>query len=212
MRSDVQGWRTLIGAVSTNTTPANPGSGDVVELRRVECVLTESLFKRLLRKVFPDQRRQERTSVPSLVGYLGSVRSTKPYEVGDISLSGFCLLTDERWSPGTEMPVTLERTSAFGEISESFTVQATVVRRGKNGVGFSILLCENESNAAFGTPLRVRWTSKPEMAQFLKRLNEQQVLPMQPADGTNPIANPGVQIGEPSLHSQTLTKTGSCRA
>lgn len=149
------------------------GSDQGIELRRVECILTESLMKRLLRKIFPDQRRHERLVVPPLVGYLGTMRATRPYELTDISLSGFCMLTDERWTPGTEMPVTLQRTSLPGiDDSECFTVQATVVRCGADGVGFSIVLCEDDSNAVYGNPLQVRWISKVEMELFLNRLKD----------------------------------------
>lgn len=144
-----------------------------VELRRVGCFLTESLFKRALRRIFPDQRKQERHAVPPLVGYLGTACSSMPYELGDISLTGFCLLTDERWMPGTEMPVTLQRTNWPAQNdSDYFTVQATVVRCDNDGVGFSIVLCEDDSQAAYGNPLRVRWVTKVEMEQFLKRMKE----------------------------------------
>src|SRR5262249_3936744 len=139
MRSDSLDWRPLIGA-----EPVKAGGEEVLEIRRVKCDVTEPLFKRLLRKLFPDQRKQERILVPPLVGYLGSVRSTKPYQVGDISLSGFCLLTEEQWTPGTEMPITLERIKVDDPETEFFTVQATVVRVGKDGVGFSVLLSERE--------------------------------------------------------------------
>lgn len=212
MKADKQDWRTLIGASAANTTPARAGSADVLEIRRVQCVLTEPLFKRLLRKIFPDQRKQERIPVPPLVGYLGLVRSTKPYEVGDISLSGFCLVTDERWTPGTEMPITLERTNFGAGDSEYFTVQANVVRCGKDGVAFSILLSEEESNAACANPLRVRWASQPEMELFLKRLKVQPPLPM-PVGGDGG-SNAGIarvqSAGTPFevLHP-ALRKTGS---
>lgn len=150
-----------------------PGE-DRVELRRVACHLTESLFKRILRKVFPDERRDDRQVQPPLVGYLGIAGASKPYRVGDISLSGFCMLTDERWLPGTEMPITLERTSLPDENTpENFTVQATVVRCGDGGVGFSIVLSESASKAMYGNPLRIRWVSRAEMKSFLESLKEQ---------------------------------------
>lgn len=144
-----------------------------VEIRRVECLLSESLFKRLLRKIFPDQRKQERISVPPLVGYLGTVRASEPYGVGDISMSGFCLVTDERWTPGTEMPITLQRTNVLGEFDDAaFTVQATVVRSSDDGVGFSVLLSEEESTALDGNPLKVKWASMQDMRLFLDRLKD----------------------------------------
>ena len=132
-------------ATRKNAAIAEKGIGtsndEEVDLRRVECFLTESLFKRILRRVFPDQRKQRRHPVPPLVGYLGTAHSSKPYELGDISLTGFCLLTDERWIPGTEMPITFKRTNLPPENDlDCFTVQATVVRCGKDGIGFSIVL------------------------------------------------------------------------
>lgn len=160
--------------------------GEGIELRRVACHLTESLFKRVLRMIFPDQRRSDRHLQPPLVGYLGTLRSTRPYDVSDISLSGFCLLTDECWTPGTEMPITLQRTNLTdGSQPESFTVQATVVRSGADGVGFSIVLSEDESKAAYGNPLQVRWLSRQEMQQFLKDLKQQQ-----PGENEVPGADP----------------------
>lgn len=142
-----------------------------IELRRVECHLTDSLWKRMLRLIFPDQRKQERLPKPPLVGYLGTARASKPYDLGDISLTGFCLLTGERWIPGTEMPITLRRTNLpVQDDKDSFTVQATVVRSDGEEVGFSIVLSEEDSKAVHGNPLRVKWMSKAEMEQLLERL------------------------------------------
>lgn len=150
---------------------ARAGGSERIELRRVECYVTDTLWKRLLRRIFPDQRKQERLPTPPLVGYLGTARASKPYDLGDISVTGFCLLTGERWTPGTEMPITLQRTDLPDEDDkDAFTVQATVVRVDGQGVGFSIVLCEDASNAAYGNPLRVRWMTRLGMEQFLERL------------------------------------------
>src|SRR5579859_3380311 len=173
MSSDLVVAKEQIAKGSGSKTAGSTPSAERIELRRVACHLTESLFKRILRKVFPDQRMDDRHLQPPLVGYLGVARASKPYRVSDISLSGFCMLTDERWTAGTEMPVTLQRTSLPDESApESFTVQATVVRCGEDGVGFSIVLSEDDSKAAYGNPLRVRWVSKPEMESFLDGLTE----------------------------------------
>ena len=146
-------------------------NSEKIELRRVECHLTNSLWKRMLRLIFPDQRKRERLPSPPLVGYLGTARASKPYDLADISLSGFCLLTGERWIPGTEMPITLQRTNLpMQDDKDSFTVQATVVRSDGEGVGFSIVLSEEESKAVHGNPLRVKWMTRTEMEQFLERL------------------------------------------
>jgi len=132
---------------------------------------TRSLLERILRRVFPDQRKNERHLEPPMVGHLGMAHTSKPYELADISVSGFCLLTDERWERGTEMPITLRRTDLpKGKEPEIFTVQATVVRYEKRGVAFSIALSEEESKAVSGNPLNVRWITRLEMQDFLNRI------------------------------------------
>jgi hypothetical protein len=74
-----------------------------IELRRAACCPTDTLLKRMLRLIFPDQRKHERHLV-------------------------LCMLTDERWTPLTEMPVTLQQLKLSGDNPECFTVQVTVVR------------------------------------------------------------------------------------
>jgi len=173
---------------------AENGGSENIELRRVECHLTNSLWKRMLRMIFPDQRKQERLPMPPLVGYLGTARASKPYELGDVSLTGFCLLTGDRWMPGTEMPITLQRTNLPAQDDkDSFTVQATVVRSDGEGVGFSIVLSEEESNAVHGNPLRVKWMTRKEMEQFLERLK----------------ALPGSELPEESFQSPVKSATGA---
>jgi hypothetical protein len=101
------------------------------------------------------------------------MRGSRAFEVGDVSLGGFSLVTQERWLPGTEMPITLERMNVEdGQPEDRFTVQATVVRWTEEGVAFSIVLFEEESNAVFDNPLHVMWASKLEMKQFLDRLKD----------------------------------------
>lgn len=164
------------------------GNSEKIELRRVGCYLTDSLWKRTLRLIFPDQRKQERLPMPPLVGYLGTGRASKSYDLGDISLTGFCLLTDERWIPGTEMPITLQRKNLPAQDDkDSFTVQATVVRSDGDGVGFSIVLSEEESKAVHGNPLRVKWMTKAAMAQFLEQLKAQPASELPDDHSENPV-------------------------
>lgn len=137
----------------------------------------ESFFKRVLRKIFPDQRTEQRIPVPPLVGFLGTARGSRPFEIGDVSMGGFSLVTTERWEPGTEMPITLQRTNVLAEEREDrFTVQATVVRWTEEGVAFSVVLSEEESNAVHDNPLQVSWASRQEMGMFLQRLKDPEEL------------------------------------
>jgi PilZ domain len=98
------------------------------------------LFARFLRWLYPDQRKTHRYAMPPLVAYLGSIRTSKVSKVGDISASGFYMLTPERWLPGTEVPVTLQRTDGGLYLPATITLLSTVVRSGTDGVGFSFAL------------------------------------------------------------------------
>jgi hypothetical protein len=147
----------------------------------------ESLFKRMLRYVFPDQRKQTRYSGPPLMACLGTLQGSRPFEVGDVGLGGFSLLTLERWLPGTEMPITLQRMNvAEDEAEDRFTVQATVVRWTEDGVAFSIVMFEEESNAVSDNPLQVSWASREDMKLFLERLKSPEEMKTMGADRTSP--------------------------
>lgn len=145
--------------------------------------LKEPLFKRILRKIFPDQRKQPRLPAPPLVGYLGTMRGSRPFEVADVGLGGFSLVTGERWEPGTEMPITLQRFNVGADEPEDrFTVQATAVRWTEDGVAFSIVLFEEESNAVSDNPLQVSWASREDMKLFLNRMKSPQEMMAPPSD------------------------------
>lgn len=124
----------------------------------------EPLMKRFMRWLLPDQRVARRHMMPPLTAYLGMVRSSKEFKVGDVSVAGFFMITEERWIPGTGFPVTLERTDEAG-LGQTLTVHATVVRITDDGVGFSFLNSADEEADATGT--RVDLT---KVAQFLKGL------------------------------------------
>jgi hypothetical protein len=63
----------------------------------------------LIRKMFRDQRRHPRVVIPHVVAYLGNAHKSRPYQIINISSGGFCRLTENHWTPGTEMPITLHR-------------------------------------------------------------------------------------------------------
>ena len=128
----------------------------------------DPLMKRLIRWICPDQRVANRHTMPPLIGYLGMVRSSKEYKIGDVSVAGFYMLTDERWIHGTSFPITLERTDDAG-LGQALTIHATVVRTGEDGVAFSFVppAVEAEADPELATMTRVDLT---KLAQFLKGL------------------------------------------
>jgi hypothetical protein len=68
--------------------------------------------------------------------------SPKPYDVADISMTGFYLLTDDRWMPETMIQMTLQKPCAKGERKQSITVLSRIVRRGSDGVAAEFVMPE----------------------------------------------------------------------
>ncbi len=128
----------------------------------------EPLMKRLMRWIAPDQRVANRHSMPPVVAYLGQFRSSKVYKIGDISIAGFYMVTEERWLPGTGFPLTLERTDDVA-LGQTLTVFSTVVRTGADGVGFTFLQPPDEEQRAGETYGTTR-LDLTKLAQFLKGL------------------------------------------
>ena len=127
----------------------------------------DPLMKRLFRWLVPDQRVANRHTMPPLIAYLGLVRSSKEYKVGDISVAGFYMITEERWIVGTSFPVTLERTDALGE-GQNLTLHSTVVRIGEDGVGFTFVQPMVDEEAAGGQARGSMRLDLTKLAQFLK--------------------------------------------
>lgn len=110
--------------------------------------------------------------MPPLVSYIGVPARGKAREVGDVSDMGFYMLTRERWTLGTFLPVSLERTDLFGtHRGEFITVQALVVHNGDDGVGFTFLLGD-EDHGELGTLASAHWVTKGRMADFLMGLRQ----------------------------------------
>ena len=138
-----------------------------------------SLMRRLLRWMFPDQRVANRHSMPPLIAYPGVVRSSNEFSVGDISLTGFYMSTDERWILGTEFPITLERTDEVGA-GQTLTLRCTVVRSGKDGVAFTFLQPATKGSSENEKDTRTR-SDLTKIAQFLRGM---------------PLAEPNLEVGE----------------
>lgn len=84
----------------------------------------------------PPQRRAVRRFAPGLAAYHGSGADQKQGQVRDISAAGIYLVTDERWEPGTVIPLTLQpRDLVVESANRQITLQAKAVRTGTDGIG-----------------------------------------------------------------------------
>ena len=102
-------------------------------------------FKRWLNPVTPvvsDRRRAYRRYVPGMVAHYYTGGAPTPHDVADISMTGFYLLTEDRWMPETMIKMTLQKPCAKGERKQSITVLSKIVRRGSDGVAAEFVMPE----------------------------------------------------------------------
>ena len=140
-----------------------------------------------VRKMFPDQRRYKRLVLPQVVGYLGTAHASRPYRIVNISAGGFCMLGEDDWTPGMEMPITLQREEWDGEeSSERMSLYAVVARSERGQVGFSIALTPKDSVGFSNFPVRYSWTSTREMERFIEDLQKPKAPRLQLVDWQPP--------------------------
>ncbi len=95
--------------------------------------------------VTPEADRAERRRVDQFAAYRWNGSAMAHDMVRDISSSGFYLVTQERWQPGTILAFTLQREGPLElDPARRVTTQAKVVRCGPDGVGFSFLWAKDD--------------------------------------------------------------------
>jgi len=104
-----------------------------------------AIMTRFLRWLFPDikppdRRRAPRIPAPEFIAFHWAGGEPKAHNLGDVSSSGFYLLTDERWLPGTRLAMTFQKSGCGGEDSTDWSrIESEVVRWGTDGVGFAFV-------------------------------------------------------------------------
>ncbi len=117
-----------------------------------------------------DRRRAPRQPLPGLVAYYWTGSTPRAYRIADISSSGFYVLTEERWFPGTMVLMTLQRTDRNGRnLDDSVAVQSRVVRWGSDGLGLAYVLSK-AVDAHSGESLRENGADRKTLERFLERL------------------------------------------
>jgi uncharacterized membrane protein (UPF0127 family) len=121
-----------------------------------------------------DRRRARRLPLPGLVVYYWTGSTPRAYQVGDVSMNGLYLLTEERWYPGTLVLMTLQRTDAEGRnLDDAIAVQSRVVRWGTDGLGLSFILPKTMTPDADGA-WPANCADKKTLERFLQRLEDAQ--------------------------------------
>lgn len=90
-----------------------------------------------------DRRRAYRRYVPGMVAHYYTGGAPKPHDIADISMTGFYVLTQDRWMPDTMIQMTLQKPCAKGERKQSISVLSKIVRRGTDGVAAEFVMAES---------------------------------------------------------------------
>jgi hypothetical protein len=133
------------------------------------------LFIRILRWFWPksDSGRAPRQTIPNLGAYHWTGGAPQIFALGDISATGFYLITAERWTPGTIALMTLQRTNTSGiDPRDAISVVVQAVRWGLDGMGFEFIM-DDFVEANPGLILAGKGTDREALEQFLMRLKLQ---------------------------------------
>lgn len=133
-----------------------------------------SLVTRLLRWLLPESKdpgRASRHPLPGLVAYHWTGGAPQAHQIGDISLTGLYLLTEDRPFPGTIIEMTLQRTETDSKNPEnSIAVLVEVVRWGPDGTGLQFVFSPSEDPKK-STSVQDRGTDMKALVEFLQKLN-----------------------------------------
>ena len=113
-----------------------------------------------------DRRRALRRYVPGMVAFYYTGGAPKPHQVADISMSGFYLLTEDRWVPETMIRMTLQKPCAKGERKQSITVLSRIIRRGSDGIAAEFVMQESLDSSSRDV-LPSQATDRFALARFL---------------------------------------------
>ncbi|HEX5235151.1 MAG TPA: hypothetical protein VFW25_07480 [Silvibacterium sp.] len=100
-----------------------------------------------------DPRRGSRKKKPPLVAYFWDGGQPVAHEVRNLGHAGFYLATSERWSLGTLIMMTLQRTSTEpGEPNCSVIIMSKVIRHGEDGVAFAFMPVDSAVTGSHSGP------------------------------------------------------------
>ena len=132
-----------------------------------------SLMTRLLRWLSDskDPDRASRHPLPGLVAFHWTGGAPQAHQIGDVSITGLYLLTEDRPFPGTIIEMTLQRTETDSKNPEnSIAVLVEVVRWGPDGTGMQFVFSPSEDPKK-GASVQDRGTDMKALVEFLQKLN-----------------------------------------
>ena len=126
-------------------------------------------MSRVIRWLTTDQAK--RYSLPGLVAYHWTSGTPKACSVGNISCSGMYVVDDERWLPGSVIPMTLQRADDAEQDAEDWIAVLTqVVRSGPDGHGLAFSFSGSTQLFRDEIPPE-RLADTKALKRFIKHLN-----------------------------------------
>jgi len=126
-------------------------------------------LRRLIEKLRnADRRIADRQDTPKLAAYLWTNAAPVKHPVKDVSSTGFYLVTEERFYPGTQVMMTLQAEGDEEAIQRSIAVESRAVRSGEDGVGLTFVL-DKEETITNGPTAFIK-ADKKSLNKFLKRI------------------------------------------
>jgi hypothetical protein len=127
------------------------------------------IWRTLLELVFSRERRNaERLPDPRLAAFYWNGAAPMEHGIRDISSTGFFLIKEERWYPGTLVMMTLQKKGeAEDSPGRSISVQSKAVRWGSDGVGLEFFLPDGKENRRDRNPLE-GGADRKALEEFLK--------------------------------------------
>jgi hypothetical protein len=113
------------------------------------------IWRSLLELVFSRERRNaKRLPDPRLAAFYWNGAAPMEHGIRDISSTGFFLITEERWYPGTLVMMTLQKKGeAEDSPNRSISVRSKAVRWGSDGVGLKFVLPDEKESRRGPKPL-----------------------------------------------------------
>lgn len=117
-----------------------------------------------------ERRKNRRKEFPDLVAYYWDGAAPLAHDIRDISATGLYLMTEERWYPGTQVMILLQRQDAAeNDPDRSITVNAQVVRFGTDGLGFAFVMPEKNAKRT-GETFGAGGADRGAFHRFLQRM------------------------------------------
>jgi hypothetical protein len=186
----------------TSHSMSRPSHGDDWDDRKKKNVMpVKNWLQRWWFPDLPEPRKASRESFPCLGAHFWTGCVPVKHEVRDISLTGLYVVTDERWSPGTQVRMTLTD-SEESVVKNSITAVTSVVRWGNDGVGLTFVM-RNEKQLQRGLTPAIGGIAMKDLNRFLvlarsgKRDRESReahpmVSPSDRGEAIHSDANPGL--------------------